>query len=684
MLRFLVVIFAIFLFGNQQTSFGQSDRKVVVLDMTNYNNETSSSRRLTPIRLMRLVGVPHDTTSNLATALQYPVIITGSRILQSAFSSAEISSIEDYVSNGGVFITSSMREPACYNLCGISDNTSDNYLYEIIFDTTSLDIFDYIDDSLEVKISIGDSANTPTFFTRYYTLDNALSLADYENGECAVAYNSFGSGHVYTFGPDFRDILYRNQANYDLSAHRTYSNGFEPTSDVIMFVIRNIIRKHVPNTIYKYTQPGTAKSTLLMTHDIDSKTGMDTMHIFSDYQESIGMRAQYNVTTRYLNDTWMSNFYVGSWPEVNDLLVHGHVLSSHSVGHFPDFNDDNIFPLGALGNTPNNYEPLYTGGITTGGTVLGELEVSRDLIEGDHSVDVRSYRSGHLCYPDSLILGLEMTGYEYNSTYSANDVLSSFPFYAIRIRSFNGEESNILEIPMTISDVFASDPINETNYPQKVAIWNDVTNRYHQNRSPIVLLIHPNRNWKLTAMQDYLSNLPSGLEYYNFEDYGDFWRKRDSLEFSTSLSGADMTVTIESSNLTPEQSFVLDYSGLDTVMFKDESGNSLDFLWIEWDHGSRLYYQEEDFSGINENNYQQQNGFVAYPNPTNELLNIYVNNNHYELHMYDLTGKLIYQANVSQSNTTIDLTILNIKPGTYILVANTDGEIKRQKIIFSE
>ena len=81
-----------------------------------------------------------------------------------------------------------------------------------------------------------------------------------------------GLGHVYTFGPDFRDLIYRPRINQDINAHRVYSNGFEPSSNAVMMIVRNIIQAHIPSIVYKYTVPGNYSSVLCVTHDIDSRT----------------------------------------------------------------------------------------------------------------------------------------------------------------------------------------------------------------------------------------------------------------------------------------------------------------------------------------------------------------------------------------------------------------------------
>lgn len=209
-------------------------------------------------------------------------------------------------------------------------------------------------------------------------------------------------------------------------------------------VLRNIIREHIPHTIYKHTAPYNAHSAVMLTHYVDSRTGMDSMHFFSEYQQQNNVKAHYNITARYRNDIWMTDFYLGNQQRVNQLKLEGHTIASHSVGHFPDFADKNTFPLGQLGNDTSNYKPYYNGTETLNGSVLGELEVSRDLLENDINVNVRSFRARHLAYNDSLVRALELLDYDFNSTFSSNDVLSNFPYYVMKDRSFSSEESRIL------------------------------------------------------------------------------------------------------------------------------------------------------------------------------------------------------------------------------------------------
>lgn len=664
--------------------YGQTHRKPVLLNMNSFNLETNNSRYQSCINMMQLTGLPYDTTSSIDTALQYPVIITASRIIDTALNLAQRTQFINYVNSGGILITSSLRDTALFPLFGVNTSESDDSLLSITFDTLSHpQYFDLVNDSLEVTVSIGDSSFT-NFFTRAYQPTTAQVLATYEDGRCALAMNTYGSGKTYLFGPDFRDIVLRPQLNMDLEAQRVYSNGFEVSTDVFVFVLRNMIRQHIPNSVYKYTSPGNSSSALLLTHDVDSYSSIDTMGRFSVFEEARGISAQYNITTRYMSDTWMSAYYTGNENRVDSLLMHGHVLASHSVGHFPDFNEDEVFPYGTLGNSMISYTPAYTSGETSNGTVLGELEVSKDILEVTYGVPIRSFRAGHLCYPDSLIMGLAATNYEFNSTNSANDVLTGFPFYPNVERSFSSPVSTVLEIPMTISDVFKDDPIADTNKTLKVHIWRDQITKYDQNNAPVTLLIHPNRKFKLEAMKNLLDSIPSSMVIFPFQKYGEYWRKRDSLQFHTNLVNDTLYVMMDNDKLVMDQSFVLDHIGLDTVVFKDYDGSPLYFTSLPFSSTQRLYYRQSYLAGITGASPQELASMVLYPNPTNSIIYLkfdqHLTNPAY-VSVFDITGKL--KSNYTITNGGVQKLVLNetLAGGVYFIRTAVNDKLYLNKVV---
>jgi hypothetical protein len=272
----------------------------------------------------------------------------------------------------------------------------------------------------------------------------------------------------------------------------------------------------------------------------------------------------------------MSDFYPSSYDEVEYVKAHGQKLASHSLGHFPDFASTTLFPLGSMGNTPDNYMPLYLNDTTSGGSVYGEVEVSKYLIESDHNVQVKSFRAGHLAYNRRLPKALYDLGYLYNSSFSANDVLTNFPFYDIDNLTFSGDQLPVLEIPMTISDAAACCPFTQENALERAALWADITIKNNNNGAPTVLLIHPNRNYKLTAEQFYVNALPSDVRYMFLDDFGDYWKKRETANVVTEYNNDSLIVHFNGFQMYSNLSLVVnDASQLTSIRFFDANNMEL-------------------------------------------------------------------------------------------------------------
>lgn len=637
---------------------------MVILDLTVRNSEANLSRVWSAIRIAEIAGVAYDSTSSLSVALNYPVILMATKVESATFTSSEFQQIRDYVFNGGTVIISALKAPELFGLAGVSNATSSTRNYRVNWNiTTEPDLFYMIDDPLETTISLGELGGAQTFFSRHYELNDGVALALYESDSVAAVHNLYGTGNSYVIGVDFRDVIYRNLVNMDINANRTYSNGFEPTSDVICFWVRNIVRKSIPNTIHKYTIPGKSKSIIMMTHDIDSNTGMDTMLSFSSYQKMHGITALYNITTRYFSDDWMSDIYHGTYTEIEQLKSDGHTIGSHSVGHFPDFAD---FEYGISNVDSTTYNPSYIAGSTINGTVLGEVVVSKSLLETDHITPIRSFRAGHLAFPDSLIMGLEEANYTYNSSNSGNDVLTAFPYYAPKIRRFSSDMSSIIEIPVILSDVLDPVDFNANDYDAAVLNWVNVSEQYAANNSPITHLIHPNRQFKLDAMTDFYKGLSMGIEPYLMEDYGDFWTKRNALKFHSTLSNDTLQVYFDNTNWTQIQSFIIDDQALHSVRFYDLNNNEVIFETTPWEYGQTLYSYLDSTVSTNELNSEMNKQILVYPNPFSDMVTVHLNSGQKDLKLIDLTGKVIWTG-TGEGEMTIDLSSPSIKSGMYFI-----------------
>ncbi len=557
-----LLISALFAVSVQVSALNRSAAILVIPDVLEVGSE---SKTISLQHALNAAGVPFKTVTQLDSALQFSVIYFSSSVTSGAFSSDDIVTITDYVDNGGVVVAPRLLDPALFSLFGIflSEYSVNNYLltWDVLSDSL---LFKYFNTPEEISYLFGDSIEGTTVKTIEYTVNNAQSIAEYSNGRSAATVFNFGSGYAYTIGLSFKNMILSYLTNKDISTGTSYSLDFEPDVDMIIFLLKNIYTKHVPYAVTKHSLPDTCTSSIIITHDIDSRTSMEQIGSFGTYEKSMGIQGSYFITTRYLDDALSSNFYSAYVDSIVTLKEMGHLIGSHSVGHFPDFAS---FPMGSSVNTPLTYSPYYssTDSSTHDGSILGELEVSKLILERDIGIPIKSFRAGHLSFPLQLIEALDSSGYWYNSSVNANDVETSFPFRGMYGNKYSGTVSNVFEIPITISDVFVDDPINDTNWLSKVSVWNSITGKYTDNLSPVVLLIHPNRAYKLLAEKSFVE-AQTDKTFLGFEEYGDFWRDREHYSFSSTLAGKSLTITIDSSTYYRQSLIVEGGDSLDQII----------------------------------------------------------------------------------------------------------------------
>src|SRR5690606_35151830 len=74
-----------------------------------------------------------------------------------------------------------------------------------------------------------------------------------------------------------------------------------------------------------------------------------------------------------------------------------------------------------------------------GGTILGELRVSKYLLETLSGARVVSFRPGHLSLPAALPQALAATGYRFSSSITAGQAMTHLPYRTMDNRSYDAE-----------------------------------------------------------------------------------------------------------------------------------------------------------------------------------------------------------------------------------------------------
>lgn len=581
----------------QQSSAQPTSRSIAVLEIPEDDGSIDPIKAYGARYLDQVTGVRHTVTTSIDSASNHALVIATSGIDETTFSASERETLRTYVAEGGVLLAGNFKDSHLFDLFGITGEDYGRGRHRVHFLKDNLpDTFAWIDESRERTISLGDPDRDLVALSRSYTPGEASVLARFDDGSPAFTKHNYGDGTAYLVGVALRDVTIRNQMNRDFTAQRSFSNGFEPSGDAFPLLVRSLYREHVPTAVRKHTAPLDNRSTLIITHDVDSETGMEWMNRFAEYEQAQGITVNYYITTHYVDDNLFPDYYTPYRDSVSKLHDQDQRIGSHSVGHFPDFDE---FPFGTLNNKRAGYAPRYEGGETNGGTILGELEVSKSLLEEDVPQEVVSFRAGHLLYPDKLVNGLDTLDYKYNSTYSANTVLTSFPYRNVKGRTFSGTLSEVWEVPMTLSDVYANDPMTEENYPEKVDIWLDAHEKYAANGSPVVLLIHPNRRYKIDAEQSFVERLPSETAIVSTEAFGRYWADRLAAEIHTERAGDDLTIRVANRHVLPDSlSLMVDSaSTLESITLQNEEGYALPHETSLQSNGQLLIHSASPASG---------------------------------------------------------------------------------------
>lgn len=567
-----------------------AESKGVLFDLTRRNGEiehgNENGRNLySADYILEVAGIPYSTTDDLGKAMeQNKLIFFSSAIHSDTFNEKELHELIAWVQRGGIIIAPAITDvtPLLAELFGISGSLYSKDRTAFVWKKTNetKEEMAYVDEVEEMEVSLG------SIKTYAYTLSDGMEFACFNKGGTAVVCKENGSGRTYSFGLLWRDVIQRSQLNKDLSASRSYSNGFEPSADAFPLFVRSAVAKAQPLSVWKHTIPGGYQSVLIPTHDCDSRTAYDEMHWMAEYEKELNLKSHYFLTVHYFRDAgYLSDFYNKETViEISRLLASGHTIGSHSIGHFPDFNKHDLFPLTRF--SQDEYRPHHNvqTGMTTGGSTWAEIALSKQILEADLGNKVRSFRTGHLLMNKHIPIALQESGYTFSSCYGAGDVLSEFPFTIRENNDWSGDLTTVLEIPLQISDVFKDAPMKEDNWKSKPALWLNVINKLRGNYAPVVLLIHPNRDWKMWAQKtliEQLNNEETGL--CNFEDYGDFWIQRRNMQFTYCFLPSENKVLIKPEKFmqdttSPSFVFALDHKEgcrIEEVFLINENGHGI-------------------------------------------------------------------------------------------------------------
>jgi hypothetical protein len=504
----------------------------VAILLTNSDESAES-----PVRCLTAMGIPFFVTHDLRMALRHKLILLYPAVDGTTFDADQAQAVTKFVEHGGVVFAQDVFWGGFKPLFGFESVTPLRTRHKIIFDApdhATDPLFRYLNRPEEKEVPLGSPAIKEVIWTNGYTAAAGTEiLGRFEDGSVAVLRHDVGRGHVYLIGVALNDVVRRNQQNRDYEAQRIYVNGFEPGTDVWLLLLRAWYEAYSESGVRLGTIPQGKRSLLMLSHDVDWEYSFKPMLDFAAFEKSAGASSTFFVQTKYLDDVNSHAFFFGQSLEVlRQLKAQDVDIESHSVIHTKLFN---IVPLGTGQEKYPEYHARATrDNAAQDATALGEICVSKSLLDGELGQHTIFFRAGHLRVPPFLPEALVRCGYEFDSSFTAGDVLSNFP-YELDLDLGMSEPATIFEFPVTFEDEQLPPLLD------RIPAILETIEANAENGAASVILIHSNNSQdKLEAERRILSRLPKDILVENMTEYARFWKARSQLHwFSRPVAGGE-------------------------------------------------------------------------------------------------------------------------------------------------
>jgi Polysaccharide deacetylase len=486
---------------------------------------------------LKSAGVPFTITKDYAEAVRHRVVMVYPIVSGRLLSPAALQALAEVPAHGGTLIGSYVLGGGIDDVFGIEQAVPSRRHFEVRFDHQNAERFG-LRDPRELTLTIGNQDKTEVFGSYGYTGVTGTTLASFEDGQAAITEHRVGTGRAYALGVDLGELLMQAYNYREEAFGRAYVNEFEPTIDVLMRVLKDIYRTGEPQAATLGTVPFNRPLSVMITHDIDYTRSLNNSVDYATYEKSQGVRATYFMQTKYVrdyNDEIMLNDDTA--PLLRQLGTLGMEVGSHTVAHS---NALKRFDLGTGEESYPSYRPFVEDKDTcAGGTILGELRVSKFLIERiGEETPVLSFRPGHLSNPYALPQSLDAIGYRYSSSVTADGSLTHLPFQLNYNRDTTAE-TPIFEFPVTVEDEAL--PQLGDRLPEALTLADNIA-RYG---GIFVLLIHPDiLDHKLAFERGFIEALKGKAWFGAVEDFGAWWAARNAIDLDVKESGGSEVVAL--------------------------------------------------------------------------------------------------------------------------------------------
>ena len=482
-------------------------------------------------RGLRAHGIPFTMTTSVAEALRHKTVFVYPIISGVVLHGPDFDALRAHVAAGGSLLTFDLEGGGLNDLFGVAGAPTGARADEMHWLGAEGG-----DGEKDIRVSkhgteaqVGVVAYMPT---------TARTLATFNTGGAALTCRKT-NGNACALGVDIGALTARSMNGREEGVSRSYVNGYEPSVDVLYQWIAQFYVDGEPMPWLIDTAPAGKDVSILLTHDIDFTSAVKSAAIYADKLATSGAHATFFMQTKYVRDYNDDVFFNASaLPYMSSVLNSGMEIGSHSVSHSRAMKG---FPMGDGTESYPDYRPFVENRENTrNATIMGELRVSRFLLQQLVTADVTSFRAGYLSNPFGLPQALAASGYRYDSSITANSCLTHLPFELTEDRA-DKSLSPVYEFPVTIEDEAKPELI------ERLDSANTVIGSIAKTHGLVVILVHPDVSTRRLDFELSIVNTWGKRAWLaSVREFGDWWRARDQADIDVTRNGGGWSVSVHS------------------------------------------------------------------------------------------------------------------------------------------
>jgi peptidoglycan/xylan/chitin deacetylase (PgdA/CDA1 family) len=460
-------------------------------------------------------GIPFRMTTSVPSALQHKVVFAYPMISGRTLKANELTALAKHVHDGGHLLAFDVEGGGLEPLFGISSAPAPVPADALVWSTASS-----VPQERETRISrAGTEAAVGALA---YPESTGEVLARYPDGQAGLICRR-AVGRACVLGVDIGALTQRAFNGRGEGIARSYVNAYEPSLDTLYAWLADFYVEGEPMPLLIDSAPPGKDVSIILTHDIDFTNAVASARRTAAALRADGVSGTFFMQTKYVRDFNDDVFFRKEMlGDVKGVLADKMEIGSHSVAHAKSFKD---FDFGTGAESYPDYRPFVQSSLRArGGSVLGELRVSKFLLEHMTGAKVVSFRAGHLSNPFRLPEGLAATGYLSDSSITANSCLTHLPF---RLTVGRGDSAlaPAYEFPVTIEDEAAP------KLSKRLGAAHDLIGAIARMHGLAVVLMHPDPAGETLAFErNLVARWRDRAWFATMTEFADWWRARDALE----------------------------------------------------------------------------------------------------------------------------------------------------------